>query len=335
VGLFGLKAAGKAMLGEWRAHWQQAGATRQFLSIADLNREAAQVVLKLAHAMKRASQAGSELFRFEKPTAVALIFEKPSLRTRVTLEVGLYQMGAHAVYLTQADIQMGKREAVMDIARNLGRWVQGIIARVYYHSVLGELARFANVPVINALSDREHPCQALADLMTIQERKGEQPLTLAWVGDGNNVCHSFMLLTTLLGHRLRVATPEGYEPLEEIIAQAQQNAAQSGGYLRLTHNPQEAVADADVVYTDVWVSMGFETEREIRLRHFQPFQVNRELLRYAKPNAIVLHCLPAHRGEEITDEVLDGEQSAVWDQAENRLHTQKALIALMLNDTEK
>jgi ornithine carbamoyltransferase len=206
------------MLGEWRAHWQQAGATRQFLSIADLNREAAQVVLKLAHAMKRASQAGSELFRFEKPTAVALIFEKPSLRTRVTLEVGLYQMGAHAVYLTQADIQMGKREAVMDIARNLGRWVQGIIARVYYHSVLGELARFANVPVINALSDREHPCQALADLMTIQERKGEQPLTLAWVGDGNNVCHSFMLLTTLLGHRLRVATPEGYEPLEEIIA---------------------------------------------------------------------------------------------------------------------
>jgi len=315
--------------------WQQAGAASQFLSIVDLNREAAEVVLELARAMKRASQAGSELFRFEKPTAVALIFEKPSLRTRVTLEVGLYQMGAHAVYLTQADIQMGKREAVMDIARNLGRWVQGIIARVYYHSVLGELARFTDVPVINALSDREHPCQALADLMTIQERKGEQPLTLAWVGDGNNVCHSFMLLATLLGHRVRVATPEGYEPLEEIIAQAQRNAAQSSGQLLLTHNPQEAVADADVVYTDVWVSMGFETEREIRLRHFRPFQVNRELLRYAKPDAIVLHCLPARRGEEITDEVLDGEQSAVWDQAENRLHTQKALIALMLSDTEK
>jgi len=314
--------------------WQQAGAASQFLSIVDLNREAAEVVLELARAMKRASQAGSELFRFEKPTAVALIFEKPSLRTRVTLEVGLYQMGAHAVYLTQADIQMGKREAVMDIARNLGRWVQGIIARVYYHSVLSELARFTDVPVINALSDREHPCQALADLMTIQERKGEQPLTLAWVGDGNNVCHSFMLLATLLGHRVRVATPEGYEPLEEIIAQAQRNAAQSSGQLLLTHNPQEAVADADVVYTDVWVSMGFETEREIRLRHFRPFQVNRELLRYAKPDAIVLHCLPARRGEEITDEVLDGEQSAVWDQAENRLHTQKALIALMLSDTE-
>ncbi len=319
---------------EYRQRWQQAGAVRQFLSITDLKREAAEVLLGLAQAMKRASQAGSELFRFSKPTAVALIFEKPSLRTRVTLEVGLYQMGAHAVYLTQADIQMGKREAVMDIARNLGRWVQGIIARVYYHSVLGELTRFADVPVINALSDREHPCQALADLMTIQERKGEPPLTLAWVGDGNNVCHSFMLLATLLGHRVRVATPEGYEPLEEIIAQAQRNAAQSGGQLLLTHNPQEAVTDADVVYTDVWVSMGFETEREIRLRHFQPFQVNRELLHYAKPDAIVLHCLPARRGEEITDEVLDGEQSAVWDQAENRLHTQKALIALMLSDTE-
>jgi ornithine carbamoyltransferase len=319
-------------LGEWQTRWQRAGATRQFLSINDLTPETARVVLELAHAMKHATRTGSELFRFEKPTAVALIFEKPSLRTRVTLEVGLYQMGAHAVYLTQADIQMGKREAVMDIARNLGRWVQGIIARVYYHSVLGELARFANVPVINALSDREHPCQALADLMTIQERKGEQPLTLAWVGDGNNVCHSFVLLATLLGHRVRVATPEGYEPDEAVVVQAQQNAMQSGGQLVLTHNPHEAVADADALYTDVWVSMGFETEREIRMRHFQPFQVNRELLRYAKPDAMVLHCLPARRGEEITDEVLDGEQSAVWDQAENRLHTQKALIALMLSD---
>ena len=320
-------------LGEWQTRWQRAGATRQFLSINDLTPETARVVLELAHAMKHATRTGNELFRFEKPTAVALIFEKPSLRTRVTLEVGLYQMGAHAVYLTQADIQMGKREAVMDIARNLGRWVQGIIARVYYHSVLGELARFADVPVINALSDREHPCQALADLMTIQERKGEQPLTLAWVGDGNNVCHSFMLLGTLLGHTVRVATPEGYEPDEAVVAQAQQNAMQSGGQLVLTHNPQEAVADADALYTDVWVSMGFETEREIRMRHFQPFQVNRELLCYAKPDAMVLHCLPARRGEEITDEVLDGEQSAVWDQAENRLHTQKALIALMLSGT--
>ncbi len=315
---------------DWQERWKQANPPSHLLSISDLNREAAEVVLALAHAMKRATRAGAELFRFEKPTAVALIFEKPSLRTRVTLEVGLYQMGAHGVYLTQSDIQMGKREAVMDIARNLGRWVQGIIARVYHHSVLGELAQFAGVPVINALSDREHPCQALADLMTIQERKGDRPLTLVWVGDGNNVCHSFILLGTLLGHTVRVATPEGYEPDEQILAQAQHNATQSGGQLLLTHNPRDAVADADVVYTDVWVSMGYETEREIRLRHFQPFQVNRDLIRHARPDAIVLHCLPARRGEEITDEVLDGEQSAAWDQAENRLHTQKALIALML-----
>jgi len=319
------------MITDWLHRWIQAGAPHHLLSITDLNPEAARVVLQLAHAMKRATREGKELFRFERPTAVAMIFEKPSLRTRVTFEVGLHQMGAHGIYLTQADIQMGKREAVMDIARNLGRGGQGIVARVYYHSVLGELAQFAGVPVINALSDHEHPCQALADLMTVQERKGERRCTFAWVGDGNNVCHSFMLLGTLLGHTVRVATPAGYEPDEGVIVQAQHNASQAGGQLILTHSPQEAVADADVVYTDVWVSMGFETEREIRLRHFQPFQVNRELLASAKPDAIVLHCLPARRGEEITDEVLDGEQSAVWDQAENRLHTQKALLALMLS----
>lgn len=318
-------------ISEWKRRWMQAGAPHHLLSINDLNAEAARTALQLAQAMKRATREGNELFRFEQPTAVALIFEKPSLRTRVTFEVGLYQMGALGVYLTQADIQMGQREAVMDIARNLGRWVQGIVARVYHHSVLGELAHFAGVPVINALSDHEHPCQALADLMTIQERKGEGARTLAWVGDGNNVCHSFMLLGTLLGHTVRVATPEGYEPDEDVIAQAQRNAIQSGGQLILTHHPQEAIANADVVYTDVWVSMGFETEREIRMRHFQPFQVNRELLALANPDAIVLHCLPARRGEEITDEVLDSEQSAVWDQAENRLHTQKALLALMLS----
>ncbi len=313
-----------------KASWQASHPPAHYLSVADLNPRTAQIVLELAHAMKRATHSGQELFRFACPVALALIFEKPSLRTRVTLEVGLYQMGAHGVYLTQSDIQMGKREAVMDIARNLGRWVQGVIARVFLHTALEELARFSDVPVINALSDREHPCQALADLMTIQERKGTQPLTLVWVGDGNNVCHSFTLLAALLGHRVRVATPEGYAPHEAILNQAQAFAAQSGGSVELLHDPRAAVADADVVYTDVWVSMGFETEREARLRKFLPYQVNEELLRLAKPDAIVLHCLPARRGEEITDAVLDDAQSAVWDQAENRLHTQKALIALML-----
>lgn len=312
--------------------WQASHPPQHYLTITDLNPRTAQVVLQLAHAMKRATQAGQELFRFTCPTALALIFEKPSLRTRVTLEVGLYQMGAHGVYLTQSDIQMGKREAVMDIARNLGRWVQGVMARVFLHTAVEELARFSDVPVINALSDREHPCQALADLMTIQERKGTEPLTLAWVGDGNNVCHSFTLLSALLGHRVCIATPRGYAPNESILLQARAFAAQSGGTVELLDDPHAAVADADVVYTDVWVSMGFETEREARMRQFLPYQVNEALLRLAKPDAIVLHCLPARRGEEITDAVLDGAQSAVWDQAENRLHTQKALIALMLGE---
>lgn len=311
------------------AKWRNSHPPHHYLSISDLTPESAQGVLELAHAMKRATQQGRELFRFERPTALALIFEKPSLRTRVTLEVGLYQMGAYGVYLTQSDIQMGKREAVMDIARNLGRWVQGIIARVFHHSVLHELAEFSTVPVINALSDREHPCQALADLMTIQEWKGTQPLTLAWVGDGNNVCHSFVLLSALLGHTVRIATPDGYQPNPTVLELAGRYASHTGAHLVLTQDPREAVADADVVYTDVWVSMGFETEREIRMRQFLPFQVNRQLLSYAKPDAMVLHCLPARRGEEITDEVIDSPQSAVWDQAENRLHTQKALIALL------
>ncbi len=311
------------------AQWRGLQPPHHYLSVSDLTPESARLVLELAHAMKRATQQGQELFRFTRPTALALIFEKPSLRTRVTLEVGLYQMGAYGVYLTQSDIQMGKREAVMDIARNLGRWVQGIIARVFYHSVLHELAEFSTVPVINALSDREHPCQALADLMTIQEWKGTQPLTVAWVGDGNNVCHSFVLLSTMLGHTVRIATPKGYQPNPTVLELAGRYAARTGAQLLLTQDPREAVADADVVYTDVWVSMGFETEREIRMRQFLPFQVNRQLLSYAKPDAMVLHCLPARRGEEITDEVIDSPQSAVWDQAENRLHTQKALIALL------
>jgi len=322
--------------GEWVSYeqawvrWQASNPPRHYLSITDLTRASAETVLALAHAMKRATQGGQELFRFERPTAVALIFEKPSLRTRVTLEVGLYQMGAHGVYLTQNDIQMGAREAVMDIARNLGRWVRGIIARVFLHTALEELARFADVPVINALSDREHPCQALADLMTIQERFGTAPRTLTWVGDGNNVCHSFTLLAAMLGHTVRIATPAGYAPRAEILQQAQAFAAESGGAIVVVDDPREAVADADVVYTDGWVSMGFETEREARMRKFLPYQVNESLLSLAKPDAIVLHCLPARRGEEIIDAVLDGAQSAVWDQAENRLHTQKALLALML-----
>lgn len=307
--------------------WQESHPPQHYLSVADLNPNTARVVLDLAHGWKQSVRRGETLFRFARPTAFALIFEKPSLRTQVTLEVGLYQMGAHSVYLTPQDIQMGQREAVMDIARNLGRWVQGIVARVFHHSVLHELAQFAGVPVVNALSDYEHPCQALADWMTIEERKGLRPLTVAWVGDGNNVCHSFVLLSALLGHTVRVATPEAHAPDAHVLHQARARSA-----VYLTHDPLEAVAGADVVYTDVWVSMGFETEREIRLCQFIPFQVNETLLRHAQPDAIVLHCLPARCGEEVTDAMLDRARSAVWDQAENRLHTQKALLALLCGE---
>jgi ornithine carbamoyltransferase len=310
--------------------WQQSKPPSHFISVTDLSADGARAVLRLAQKMKAMTQRGEELCHFPHPAAVAMIFEKPSLRTRVTFEVGLFQLGAHAVYLTQQDIQMGKREAVMDVARNLGRWVQAIVARVYHHQVLYELADYAGVPVINALSDLEHPCQSLADHMTIRERKGEGRLQLAWVGDGNNVCHSYLLLGVMLGHQMRVATPEEYEPEPEILTQAKRIGAETGGTLLLTHDPVEAVAGVDAVYTDIWVSMGYETEREIRMRTFSEFQLNSKLLAHAKPDAIVLHCLPARRGEEITDEVLDGSQSAAWDEAENRLHTQKALLAFML-----
>lgn len=313
-------------------HWKQSGPPGSFISVTDLSAGGARAVLRLARKMKEATRRGEELYRFSHPAAVAMIFEKPSLRTRVTFEVGLFQLGAHAVYLTQQDIQMGKREAVMDVARNLGRWVQAVVARVYHHQVLYELADYADVPVINALIDLEHPCQALADHMTIQENKGDGPLQLAWVGDGNNVCHSYLLLGVMLGHQMRVATPEGFEPEPEILDKAKAIGAETGGSVLLTHDPIEAVLGADAVYTDVWVSMGYETEREIRLRTFHKFQLNSKLLTHAKPDAVVLHCLPARRGEEITDEVLDGAQSAAWDEAENRLHTQKALLALLLSN---
>lgn len=319
------------MIQSYFDRWRESKPPAHLITISALHRTTAEIILQLARQMKESTKRGVELYRLNRPTAVAMIFEKPSLRTRVTFEVGLYQLGAHAVYLTQQDIQMGQREAVMDIARNLGRWVQAVIARVFHHSVLLELAQHADVPVINALSDWEHPCQALADLFTIREWKGEAPLRLAWVGDGNNVCHSYLLLGALLGHHLQIATPKGFEPRPQIVEQAQEFARHAGGSLQIGNDPVEAVRQADVVYTDVWVSMGYETEREIRLRTFRPFQVNAELLSYAKPDAMVLHCLPARRGEEITEEVLDGPQSAVWDQAENRLHVQKALLALMLN----
>lgn len=261
----------------------------------------------------------------------ALVFEKPSLRTRVTFEVAMRQLGGSTTYLGPTDIAMGTRETVPDVARNLSRWVACIIARVSEHEKVNQLAANASVPVVNALSDFEHPCQVLADLLTVIDHQGNlRDTTICWTGDGNNVCNSLMLACSMIGIHLRVATPRGFEPPRVIVEKSLENARKSGAELKLTYDPHEAARDADFVYTDVWASMGQENEAEQRRKIFRPFQLNRELLANAKPDARVLHCLPAHRGEEITADVLDGPQSAVLDQAENRLHTGRAVLAKLL-----
>ncbi len=297
-----------------------------FLSSADLTRERALHLFRVAAALRQGWKAG----RRGAPLAgrtLALIFEKPSLRTRVTFEVGIVQLGGRAVYLAGPEIGMGTRESVPDVARNLSRWVDGIAARVHAHATVESLARHATVPVVNALSDVEHPCQALADFFTLWERGIDLgAMRLAWIGDGNNVCHSLMLLGALFGTDIVVATPPGYEP----DARIQATARRLGGRLTVTTEARDAATGADVLYTDVWVSMGQEAERARRLEAFARYQVNERLLACAKPSALVMHCLPAHRGEEITDAVLDGPQSIALDQAENRLHAQKAVILDLL-----
>lgn len=297
-----------------------------FLSIQDLDRDDIGRLFKMTAELKARVKARDRITPLGGRT-LALIFEKPSLRTRVTFEVGMVQLGGAAVYLSAQEIGMGKRESVPDVARNLSRWVDGITARVFSHQTLVELAQHATVPVINALSDHEHPCQAMADFFTLWERGVElRGLELAWVGDGNNMCHSLLLLAALTGVRMRVACPPGYDPDPGVL----QACRDRGGHVRLTTDAKEAVEGAQVVYTDVWISMGQEAEREKRLEAFQRYQLNETLLRFAPPGALVMHCLPAHRGEEITDAVLDGPQSIVLDQAENRLHVQKGIVMDLL-----
>jgi len=258
---------------------------------------------------------------------LALIFEKPSLRTRVTFEVAMVQLGGAAVYLAAQEIGLGRRESPADIARNLSRWVDGVAARVFAHGTLEELAACATVPIINALSDLEHPCQALADFFTLWERGVDlRRVRLGWVGDGNNVCHSVLLLAALTGTRVVAACPPGYEPRPEVL----EACRALGGQVTVTTEAREAAEGADVLYTDVWISMGQEAEREQRLEAFQRYQLNERLLGFARPGALVMHCLPAHRGEEITNPVMDGPQSVVLDQAENRLHAQKGIIMQLM-----
>jgi len=299
---------------------------RHFLAASDLTRESALHLFRVAADLKQGWKAGKRVAPLAGRT-FALIFEKPSLRTRVTFEVGIVQLGGRAVYLAGGEIGLGTRESVPDVARNLSRWVDGIAARVYDHATVATMAQVASIPVINALSDFEHPCQALADFFTLWERGLDLTrLRFAWIGDGNNVCHSLLVLGALLGATMVVGCPRGYEPDPRVQA----TVRALGGRPLITADPREAAAGADVLYTDVWTSMGQEAEREHRLAAFRAYQIDDALLALAKPSALVMHCLPAHRGEEITDSVLDGPRSIVLDQAENRLHVQKAIIVELL-----
>jgi ornithine carbamoyltransferase len=299
---------------------------KHLLSITDLSRGDVEELFRLAAELKAGVKAG----RVASPLAgrsLALIFEKPSLRTRVTFEVGMAQLGGAAVYLAAQDIGLGRRESVADVARNLGRWVNGIGARTFEQATIERLARHAGVPVINGLSDHEHPCQALADFFTLWERGLDLArLRLGWIGDGNNVCHSVVLLAALLGTEVVVACPPGYAPAPSVL----ETVRALGGRVSVTSEVRDAAAGADVLYTDVWVSMGQEAERERRLEAFGRYQVNDRVVALARPTALVMHCLPAHRGEEITETVLEGTQSVVLDQAENRLHVQKAVLLTLL-----
>ena len=308
-----------------------------YLSAADLSRPAAEALLKRAQALKTEWKNGGHPRNSNgdlplQGQTLALVFEKPSLRTRVAFEAGMTQLGGHGSYLSANDIDMGGRESVPDVARNLSRWVQAITARVFKHATIEELARHATVPVINALSDREHPCQALADMLTLLERFGRlHGLRLAYVGDGNNTCHSLLLLGATLGVNVGVACPPDYRPDPEIVELAERRAGESDATITISSVPGEVVEGADAVYTDVWASMGQEHEAARRRPVFRPYQVNRALMNLARADVLVMHCLPAHRGEEITADVIDAPNSVVFDQAENRLHVQKALILTLLN----
>jgi len=294
---------------------------RDLTSMFDLTKDDIYNIFELSLKMKDALKKGVE-HKILKDRTLAMIFEKPSLRTRVTFETGMTQLGGHAIYLAPSDIQLGKRESVADVAQNLSRWIDLIMARVFAHATVAGLAEHARVPVINGLCDLEHPCQILCDLLTVLEKRSNlEKTTIAFIGDGNNVCNSFIAASAILGFPLVACVPPGYEPNREYLKRAKR-----AGVL---HDPNRAVADADIVYTDVWTSMGQEAETAKRKKTFQPYQVNAALMKKAKKGALVMHCLPAHRGEEITDEVIDSPASIVFDQAENRLHIQKGIMVFL------
>ena len=305
---------------------------RSLVTLADVSPAEFRAVLAGAAIFKTLHRERSQELRWAYPRTLAMIFEKPSLRTRVSFEAGMTQLGGHAIYLGPADIGLGTREPAPDVALALSRWVDIISARVFRHDTVEQLAASASVPVINALSDSEHPIQAFADLLTLQERKGELGghLNVAYIGDGNNVLHALLLACAKMGVNLSAACPAGYLPDPRYVRMAEEAAAATGARISIVSDPAEAAEDADALYTDVWTSMGQEDEKQERLAVFAPFQVNADLMRGARHDAIVLHCLPAHAGEEISAEVFQHHRTVIMDQAENRMHTQKALIALML-----
>ncbi len=299
---------------------------KDVLSITDLSREEIYELLESARDLKAKRKAG-ESTEFLKNKSLGMIFEKSSTRTRVSFEVAMTDFGGHALYLNSRDIQVGRGETIEDTARTLSGYLHGLMARVMSHDTVEKLAKYSTMPVINALSDREHPCQILGDFLTIMERKNKfEGLKFAWIGDGNNVCNSALLGSAIMGMDFAIACPKGYEPKPEFLEQAKA----LGGNYTITDDPKVAAKDADIIYTDVWVSMGDEVEQEKRLKDFKSFQVNSELLSIATPDVMVMHCLPARRGFEITDEVMDGPCSSIFEEAENRLHAQKALILKLM-----
>jgi ornithine carbamoyltransferase len=303
---------------------------RSIASLYDLTREEIEQILKTSELFKLQLLRGEE-HALLKGKTLAMIFEKPSTRTRVSFEVGMWQLGGYPLYLSANDLQLGRGETVSDTAHVLSRYVDGIMARVFAHQTILDLVKYSRVPIINGLSDFTHPCQGLSDLFTIYEKKGRfSGLKLAYVGDGNNVAHSLTYGCSKVGMKIVLACPKGYEPHPDVVSQAKEEARRNGGEVIVTNDPIEAVKGADIVYTDVWASMGQEKEREERIKIFKPYQVNATLVRRAKDDYIFMHCLPAHRGEEVTDEVADSRNSVIFDQAENRLHTQKAIMALIM-----
>jgi ornithine carbamoyltransferase len=303
---------------------------RHFLTLADFTQK------ELGHLLRRAIKLKEDAREGRRSTSLGgmtlgLLFEKPSLRTRVTFEVAMRQLGGGSFYMSANEVQLGVRESVSDVARNLGRWIDGIVLRTFRHEVVEEMAQYSSIPVINGLTDRVHPCQILSDMLTLREKKGRlRGFRMCYLGDGNNVANSWLLGASAMGMDLSVACPQGCEPNKTVLRVARRRAEESGARIAFTNNPRKAAKNADVIYTDVWTSMGSEWEGARRGLLFKDFQVNPDLLSLASRDVLVMHCLPAHRGEEITDEVLDGPHSIVFDQAENRLHAQKALLEAFL-----